>query len=96
VYSAQVKTNSTTFSFWLLGEKNRTMRSDALFYIFINMKRSVIDYYVVPSGVVTERLRVSTSRSKGTGKGSTWYTLYLDDVKEYQDKWTEAFGRPEA
>ena len=93
-YSAQVKSNATTFGFWLLGEKNLTVSSETLFYIFVNMRKTSIEYYIVPSNVVANKIKTSKSTSKKTGKLSTWYEFHLTEAKNFQNKWLETFGDP--
>lgn len=94
VYSAQVKTNATTFSFWLLGEKCKKLESKTLFYILINLKKDTIDYYTVPSKVISKGIKTSTSKSKSNGKESTWHSFYRDDAEPYKDNWVTCFGDP--
>jgi len=96
VYSAQVKTNAKTFGFWLLSEKNTSLQSKTLFYIFINLRKTGVEYYVVPSKLVVSKILVSKSKSKKTGKESTWYSFYMEHAQKYRDKWIEAFRNPES
>ena len=87
-YSVQVKTNATTFSFWLVGSKAREIASPRHMYVFVNLRRSrgveTIEYYVVPSRVVAKKMVVAKSR---TGRGSIWHSYYLKDAKRYRDNW---------
>lgn len=95
VCSAQVKTNAKTFGFWLLGEKNTTLKSKTLFYILVNMRKNGIEYYIVPSKAVADNIRITKSISKKTGKESIWYAFNMDQALKYRDKWIESFGNPD-
>ena len=90
-YSIQVKTNATTFNFWLLGEKNQTLKSASLFYIFVNLRKKNVEYYIVPSAYVVKNIQVSKSISKKTNKKSMWYVFKLNDAKKFENKWN-TFG----
>lgn len=62
LYSVQVKTATTGFNFWLVGKKAKEMVSPAHIYVFVNFKDngSKIDYFVVPSHVVSEKTMFNT------------------------------------
>jgi hypothetical protein len=87
-YSVQVKTNATTFSFWLVGSKAHEIVSPQHIYVFVNLKRGRtgenIEYFVVPSRVVARKTTVATSR---TGRRSEWHSFYRVDAEPYRDKW---------
>src|SRR6266481_1496781 len=59
-YSVQVKTNAITYSFWLLSKKSRTMLSPHYIYVLVNLRHrkdgEVLEYYVLPSSVVAEKM----------------------------------------
>jgi hypothetical protein len=83
-YSIQVKTNTTTFSFWLLNKEAKELKSPSHFYAFVNLRTNgEIEYYIVPSSVVADKTKVEKSR-----KGSIWYSFSLQNAKEYKDKWS--------
>lgn len=90
-FSVQVKTNASTFGFWLVGAKGKELVAKSHLYVFVNLrnpkKGAVTEFFVVPSSVVAKKLRYST------GPASKWHSFYLDDAKPYQDKWT-LFGSP--
>src|SRR6266542_98673 len=48
-FSVQVKTNASTFNFWLMGKKNLEMRSPSLVYAFVNLRKDRTEYFIVPS-----------------------------------------------
>jgi hypothetical protein len=87
-YSVQVKTNASTFTFWLIGAKAKTIKSEAYVYVLVNLKEttkrgSEIEYFVVPSKDLT-RL--------GWHKGN-WPNIRRDKVLEYENAW-HVFGAP--
>ncbi|MDI6758616.1 MAG: hypothetical protein QMD94_02945 [Candidatus Omnitrophota bacterium] len=82
-YSIQVKTNATTFNFWLLNKEAKKIKSPSYFYVFVNLRpKGEIEYYIVPSFVVAIKIKVEKSK-----KGSIWYSFSLQDAKKYKDKW---------
>ena len=90
-FSVQVKTNAKTFGFWLLTQKAKDLRSSTHVYALVNLRKggSEIEYFVVPSRVVAEKIYVSKSST-----GSVWYAISIEDVKRYRDKWS-VFGGAE-
>jgi len=85
-YSVQVKTNARTFTFWLLSQKSKEQTSDTHIYVLVNIRRNkekeTIEYYIVPSKVVSQK----TIYSKN--KNSEWYAIYSKDIQEYHNKWS--------
>jgi len=85
-YSVQVKTNARTFNFWLLSQKSKEQTSDTHIYVLVNIhknkEKETIEYYIVPSKVVSQK----TIYSKN--KNSEWYTIYSKDIQEYHNKWS--------
>ena len=86
-FSVQVKTNASSFGFWLLSKRAKTMISRTHIYVLVNIRSSklgeAIEYYVVPSKVVAEKMILS----------DTWCQLNIIHVKKYRDKWS-GFGFP--
>jgi hypothetical protein len=89
VYAIQVKTNASTFNFWLLNSKAKCLTSSSLVYTLVNLRKDRVDYYVVPSGVVAKHVVVSKPSST---RKSTWYSVYLRDIEQYKENW-DIFGR---
>ena len=87
-YSVQVKTNARTFSFWLLSKKASEQVSRSHIYILVNIKsakgQETIDYYVVPSKIVAERMDTSPDKK--------WYSIQLSRIDRYKDKWSKFKG----
>lgn len=86
-YSVQVKTNSRTFNFWLIGKKAKDVVSKTHIYVLVNLKSTkrngeTIEYYVVPS---TQLARDGSHRGK-------WPNISIDKVLRWKDKWS-VFGR---
>ena len=83
-YAVQVKTNATTFKFWLVSEKNMSMQSKTFVYAFVNIKRDNTEFYLVPSHVVASNIDVAP---RSETRKSTSYSFYIDHAKKYQDNW---------
>ncbi len=83
-YSVQVKTNATTFNFWLLNKKSKGLTSPTHIYVLVNLrdKKGLIEYFIVPSHVVSEKMIIEKQ------KGKTWYSFSYKDAKEYENKWS--------
>ena len=90
-YSVQVKTNAKTFGFWLMNKRSHKQISPTHIYAFVNIRKKggedSVEYYVVPSKVVSENIIESESPS---GK---WYSVYLKAIEGYRDNWS-VFGEP--
>lgn len=86
-YSVQVKTNATTFSFWLVGKKGKEIYSDSHIYVLVNIRKDTTEYYVVPSKIIATKTRYNKN------KKSDWYFVTLDDIKGFKDKW-DTFNSP--
>jgi hypothetical protein len=66
-YSVQVKTNARTFNFWLLSQKSKEQVSDTHIYALVNIRKNkekeTIEYYIVPSKVVSKKTIYSKSKN---------------------------------
>jgi len=95
-YSVQVKTNASTFGFWLLSEKARTMVSPHYIYAFVNLRRrkdkEIIEFFILPSSDVAEMMKSGTSTTR---KWSEWHQLDFVDAKPFENNWG-VFGQPVA
>jgi hypothetical protein len=88
-YSVQVKTNASTFAFWLVGAKAKQIVSDTHLYVLVNLRKNgrETEYFVVPSQVVAEKMMIRKRRS------STWYSFQMADAEAYRERW-DLFGSP--
>jgi len=81
----QVKTNATTFSFWLLSQKSKEIVSKNHIYVLVNLRPTnegeIIEYYVVPSKVIAKKM-IDEIRPK-----SKWHFFQLKEALPYKDKW---------
>src|SRR5206468_2282284 len=84
-YAVQVKTNASTFGFWLVNKCTSLLVSEHLVYAFVNLRKCGPEFYIVPSAFVAEKVIVS--EPSGTRK-SAWYSVYLKDIAEYKNRWT--------
>lgn len=82
----EVKTNARSFSFWLLGKKANQITARSQYYVLVNLRKGVEEYFVVPSRIVAKRMVVKT-RASGRSK---WRFIYLKDIERYRDKWPTA------
>ena len=87
-YSVQVKTNATTFSFWLIGKKAKETVSESHIYVLVNIKNTkkngeIIEYFIVPSKQI----------SKGGYHEGNWPNIRRSKILDLQDNWS-AFGKP--
>ncbi len=83
-FSVQVKTNKVTFGFWLMGKKCLEMISPTLVYVFVNLRKSGPEFFIVPSKVVASRIRVSEPSKT---RKQQWHSLYLKEIEAYRDAW---------
>lgn len=83
-FSVQVKTNKRTFTFWLLNNKSKELKSDTHIYVLINIRKAGnnIEYFIVPSTIIARNME---------GEGSKFPNISLDRVIKYKDRW-EIFG----
>jgi hypothetical protein len=101
-FSVQVKTNASTFNFWLMGKKNLQMRSPTLIYALVNLRKDRTEYFIVPSDVVAQNIQVSQSGKKSqastdvvsdalieveSSKTNTWYAFYYKVAQQYENNW---------
>lgn len=87
-YSVQIKTNSRTFGFWLIGGKAKDTVSASHIYVLVNIRASkrdglAIEYFVLPSKRVAEL----------GSHGGKWPHVRRDRVLKYQNDWSP-FGAP--
>ena len=83
-YAVQVKTNASTFNFWLMGRKNMSIHSKTFIYALVNLRKDRTEFFIVPSRIVAENLKVSEPSKR---RKSTWYSFSIEYAKPYKDKW---------
>jgi hypothetical protein len=101
-FSIPVKTNASSFGFWLMGEKNRHMRAPSLAYALVNLRKDRTEFFLVPSAVVADRIRTAQRKKKSTddadliadalaeakaAKSNTWYWFDYKDTIPYANNW---------
>jgi hypothetical protein len=84
IYAVQVKTNASTFNFWLVNKKTSLLVSEHLVYALVNLRKSGPDFFLVPSAVVAQKVRYSPPTET---RKTIWYSVYLADVASFKDNW---------
>jgi len=88
-FSGQVKTNARTFRFWLLSKKVKEQVSRSHIYALVNIRSlkdgEKIEYFIVPSKIVADRMKHKP--------GSKFWSIYRSKVEKFQNKWS-VFGKP--
>ncbi len=90
-YAVQVKTNASTFSFWLVNPKTSRIVSDSLVYALVNLRKTEPEFFLVPSAVLAQKVVISESAK--TTK-SVWNSVARQDIAEFKDNWS-VFKKPE-
>ena len=90
-FSVQVKTNASSFSFWLVGKNALSLKARSHIYVLLNLRQkrgeAEHEFFVVPS-VTLATLTVEYPR-----KHSTWYAVKRTGILQYRDRW-DVFGGP--
>jgi hypothetical protein len=84
IYAIQVKTNASTFNFWLVGAKTSKIVSPSFVYALVNLRKSGPEFYLVPSEVVAAKVKYSPPTET---RKSVWYSIYLKEIVEFKDNW---------
>ena len=84
-FSVQVKTNSKSAGFWILGKKEPSRGSKSHIYAFVNLGKDESgditgDYYLVPSAVVRKVARFGDEKWRN-------YSVYKADIMKYRNDW---------
>ena len=58
--------------------------SNTFIYAFVNLRKDRTEYYLVPSKIVANNIKIS--KPSKTRK-SIWYSFYIDHAKKYEDNW---------
>ena len=83
-YAVQVKTNATTFTFWLMSKKNISIQSKTFVYALVNLRKDDTEFFIVPSHVVAANILVS---KPSKNRKSTWYSFSIDHAKHIRIIW---------
>jgi hypothetical protein len=84
IYAVQVKTNARTFNFWLVNAKTSQIVSDHLVYALVNLRRAGPEFFLVPSKVVAQHVKLSPPTET---RKTVWYSVYLRDIEAFRGKW---------
>jgi hypothetical protein len=84
-FAIQVKTNASTFNFWLVNARASEIVSENFVYAFVNLRKLGPEYFIVPSAAVASKVRVSLPTET---RKSVWYSVYLSDIAEFKDNWS--------
>ncbi len=86
-YSVQVKTNASTFNFWLVNKESKDLKSKSHIYVFVNLrdKKELTEYFIVPGVIVAKKMIIEVQ------KGTTWYSFPYNEAKKYHNSW-DLFG----
>lgn len=79
-FSVQVKTMTKGFHWWVVGRGAKRFVSPSHAYVFVNIRPSGPEYFIVPSKVVSRRV-------KPHGKNEAWLGFNYVDAKRYRDNW---------
>lgn len=91
----QVKTNQNTKRAWMVNKKAEEYFAGNIFYIFVNLKEKDQrpDFYIVPSGVVAERVKIEhqawldTPGKQGQIHKDTTIRKFRDEEGEFLERW---------
>jgi hypothetical protein len=83
----EVKTNARTHSFWLLGSNAKQMKAANLLYVFVNLYEDREEFFIVPSQVVSQRMK---SAAPSKTRKATWRFIYQSDIARYRNRWLKS------
>jgi len=87
-FAVQVKTNTQTFSYWLVGEHARKLAAPSHIYVLVNLRtKNGTEFYIVPSTELAQLVEVDRN------KESTWFYVSRKRVAQFKDDWSP-FGDP--
>lgn len=91
-FSVQVKTNASTFGFWLVGKNALNLEARSHIYVLLNLRKQkgitdALEFFVVPSVTLVKLAREYIRRR------STWYAIKQKSILRYRDRW-KVFGSP--
>lgn len=84
-YVVQVKTNGSTFGFWLVGAKTSQITSRNLIYALVNLRKTGPEFFLIPSHLVARKtIHSPPSKTRKT----SWYSISLVEVAKFKDNWS--------
>lgn len=91
----QVKTRQHGEKKWLLSKKNESIKSDTLFYVFVNLglPGNMPEFHIVPSAVVASTILKGHKRwlvtpgRRGQKHKDTSIRAFYDVDSKYRDNW---------
>jgi hypothetical protein len=91
-FSVQVKTNASTFGFWLVGKHALTLKARSHIYVLLNLRKQkdgtdTTEFFVIPSVTLVKVAREYVRQS------SSWYAVKRESILRYKDRW-KFFGNP--
>ena len=93
-YSIQVKTNSKSSKYWLLGNKKPSEGSKTHIFAFVNLIKGESDdilgeYYLVPSTVVQKIAVQAYADDPKAGATKKWkpFVISRENINKYRNKW---------
>jgi hypothetical protein len=93
-YSVQIKTRTTGGSWFVLGNKAKTTKSDTHIYVLLDIKRNkkleTITYYIVPSRDISK-----LSEPANPNFSENNFVIAVSKLTKYKDGWSQ-FGDPAA
>ena len=84
-FSVQVKANAITHRFWNMNKDTLSYRSPTHMYVFVNFKKVMTEFYVIPRDIVANAYKEKLRRN------SIARFVDLADVKNFRDRW-DLFG----
>lgn len=84
-FSVQVKTNASSFYYWLVNAKALDITAKSHIYVLVNVRRKADvekhEYFVVPSRFVAANAKCNQRAN------STFYSIQRATVEKYRDAW---------
>ena len=93
-FSIQVKTNKKGDAHWLLSQKNDTLQSSTMFYVFVDLNEtSSPRYHIVPSSIVAKdvstrhREWLAAPGKNGKKHKDSSMRQFVDKDNQYEGHW---------
>lgn len=90
-FSVQVKTNTTSANFFLLGKHANSLKAKSHIYVLVDIRSregvEEITYYPIPSSFIADNANYQDWNEA--------YSIKFEDIEQFKNKW-KCFGTPEA